>query len=206
VRVPLLDSSLSLALAALGAFVVAVGCGGGSAASAPEHGGGASDASSGAQCVDAPPKNDLCDILVGYFSRCAKTSMPSEYLVDDCRNTWSGFTTRANACFTEQLSKCLAAPCEQVDTERCFREATVASDPESFSQAPDQCIDQGDCQGNAGAWLSRCEKRFGECGAFEDVCKTALSLQRRYRTEVDACLSGGCDALEDCVYRALGQL
>jgi hypothetical protein len=192
---------------ALGAFAAAIGCGSGSAVTEPGHGGVASSANAGGQCVDAPPKQELCDILVGHFSRCTKTNMPAQHLVDDCRNTWSGFTTRANACFTEQLSECLAAaPCEQVDTERCFREATVASDPDSFAQAPDRCIGQGDCQGDAGSWLSRCEARFGECGAFEDVCKTALSLQRRYRSEVDACLSGGCDALEDCVYRALGQL
>ncbi len=125
--------------------------------------------------------------------------------MDDCRNTWSGFSTRANACFTERLASCLSAPCGEVDTERCFREATVASDPESFASGAKSCIDEGACKGDPGGWLASCEKRFDECGAFEDVCKTAVSLQRQHRKDVDACLTGGCDSLEDCVYRALGQ-
>lgn len=180
--------------AALGA------CGSGSASSsAPRASAG------GGACLDATADGALCETLVSYFARCTASKGSTRELGEDCRATWGHFASRANGCFVERLGECLGGPCESVDTERCFREATVASDPESFdASSGEACTAEGDCDGVTDGWMGRCVQRFDDCSVESDLCATAVSLTRPYRSEVEGCFEQECGALADCVYAVTG--
>ena len=156
-------------------------------------------------CLDAATSGSLCEALVGYVLRCTSPQNSREELGQDCRSTWGHFAERANGCFVERLDECLRGPCDSVDAEHCFRQATVASDPESFdASSSEACTVRGDCNGAAGGWMARCVQRFEECGLQSESCDTAVSLKRPYRSEAESCFDQECSALEDCVYAVTG--
>lgn len=187
-----------LGAVALGALVsCGSGSAGGAAQKAPSGGGGA--------CLDQAAKGSLCETLVSHFTRCTETSTSKQHLTEDCQATWGGFSERVNGCFVQKLGECLSGPCDSVDAERCFWAATVASDPDSFDATSRKaCLESGQCDGVPDGWMGRCAQRFDECSADADLCATAVSLQRRFRGEVDGCLAEECGTLEDCVYAAMG--
>jgi hypothetical protein len=175
------------------------GCGSGASPGTKEAGAASSS------CLDAAGPGSLCETLVSHFTRCTETATSREHLHEDCRATWGDFSSRANGCFVKRLAECLSGPCESVNSERCFREATVAADPDSFDAASGKaCREDGECAGVADGWMERCTGRFAACSADGDLCSSAVSLQRRFRKEVDACLAEECGSLEDCVYTAMG--
>lgn len=187
----------TLVVAALG--ITATACGSGAPAGAKE-----ADSTS-SSCLDSAGPSSLCETLVGHFTRCTETTTSKQHLNEDCRATWGDFSSRANGCFVQRLADCLSGPCESVNSERCFWEATVASDPESFDAASGKaCRESGDCDGVADGWMAQCTQRFEACSADGDLCSSAVSLQRRFRGDVDACLAEECGSLEDCVYAAMG--
>jgi hypothetical protein len=175
-------------------------CGGGSAGAGDARSSGAEEG----ECLDASGPS-LCDALVGHFSRCGGADAERQHLEEDCLATWGDFSGRANGCFVKQLTECLAGPCEAADSERCFREATVAADPGSFDrQAAAACTSKGECQGLSDGWVGRCVQRFDQCSADRFLCSTAASLKRGYRQNLETCFSRDCGTLEDCVYSAMG--
>lgn len=159
----------------------------------------------GESCLDAASSGSLCDTLVDHFARCAAGGVSREHLIEDCRATWGDYSDRANGCFLSELSGCMGGPCEGVDAERCFREATVASDPDSFdARTGAACASDGDCDGRDDGWMGRCVDKLEGCSKTGDLCATAVSLKRPFRGQVDGCLEEGCATLEDCIYAAMG--
>lgn len=175
------------------------GCGSGSATS------GSVRQAAEDNCLDATASGSLCEALVGYVVRCTSPQNSREELGQDCRSTWGHFADRANGCFVGRLDECLRGSCDSVDAERCFRQATVASDPESFdASSSEACTARGDCSGAADGWMARCVQRFEDCGLQSESCATAVSLKRPYRNEAESCFDQECGALEDCVYAVTG--
>lgn len=175
------------------------GCGSGSAAA------GSARQATQDQCLDATASGSLCEALVSYVMRCTSPDNPRQELGQDCRSTWGHFAERANGCFVDRLNECLSGPCDAVDAEQCFRQATVASDPDSFdASASEACTVRGECSGAAEGWMARCVQRFEACGIQSESCATAVSLKRRYRAEAEGCFDEDCEVLEDCVYAVTG--
>lgn len=178
-----------------------VSCGSGASS-----GEGAQQANAGdGTCLDTTSSDSLCDTLVEHFARCTPGETTRAHLVEDCRATWGGFSERTNGCFLEQLAECMEGPCETVDAERCFREATVASDPDSFDESSRAaCTSSGECDGLGDGWMGRCVQRLEECSEGGDLCATAVSLKRPFRGQVESCFDEECSAIEDCIYAAMG--